>query len=197
MTTPDRLPTTGHLLSTEQLSNQDSKPKKKRKKKAKAADLQEEEMENVAGGQDCKLEFPGTGSDASEQVTGKEIVEGNLPPAEKKKREKKPKEKVGGKEPKEPKTPKTPKIPKTPKEAKEKKTKSSTPKAKTPKKSRYELSLLASTDGYSGHDGVFVLFSIEQHWSVRGFITEGLRCFYFNQQFFSSFCQSIMLTLHV
>ncbi|TNM98269.1 hypothetical protein fugu_014515 [Takifugu bimaculatus] len=135
MTTPDRLPTTGQLLSTEQLSNQDSKPKKKRKKKAKAADLQEEEMENVAGGQDGKLEFPGTGSDASEQITGKEIVEGSLPPAEKKKREKKPKEKVGGKEPKEPKTPKTPKIPKTPKEAKEKKTKSSTPKAKTPKKS--------------------------------------------------------------
>lgn len=173
MTTPDRLPTTGQLLSTEQLSNQDSKPKKKRKKKAKAADLQEEEMENAAGGQDGKLEFPGTGSDAIEQVTGKEIVEGNLLPAEKKKREKKPKEKVGGKEPKEPKTPKTPKIPKTPKEAKEKKTKSSTPKAKTPKKSRYELSFLVSTHSYSGHDGVFVLFSIEKHWSVRGFKTEG------------------------
>lgn len=131
MATPDRPPAAGQPTSTEPASSQESKPKKKRKKKAKA-DLPQQETD---GGADGKLELPGTGSDAREQVTGAETAEGSLPAAEeeKKKRKKKPKEKVEGKEPKEPKTPKTPK---TPKEAKEKKGRSSTPKARTPKKSR-------------------------------------------------------------
>lgn len=137
MTVPDRPTATGAAgqpISTEQPSNQETKPKKKRKKKAKAVDTEEEEGGKKAGGEDDKLEFPGTGSDAGEQNAGTGTVEGSSPPVEeKKKRKKKPKEKAEGKEPKEPKTPKTPK---TPKEPKEKKTKSTTPKAKTPKKTR-------------------------------------------------------------
>ncbi|XP_056276193.1 chromodomain-helicase-DNA-binding protein 7 isoform X2 [Pseudoliparis swirei] len=129
----------GQPISTEQPGNQETKPKKKRKKKAKVASGEKEEggknaareTPAAAGGaeEDVKSEFPGTGSDAGERVTGKGTVEGSSPPVEeKKKRKKKPKEKVEGKEPK------TPKTPKTPKEPKEKKTKSSTPKTKTPKR---------------------------------------------------------------
>lgn len=123
-------------ISTEQPSNQETKPKKKKKKKAKMVDGEEEDGGKKAarGGaeEDIKSEFHRLGSDAGEQVTG-----GSSPSVEdKKKRKKKPKEKAEGKEPKEPKTPKTPKTAKTPKEPKEKKAKSSTPKTKTPKKTR-------------------------------------------------------------
>lgn len=140
MTVPDR-PTAagapGQPVNAEQPNNQETKPKKKRKKKAKAADREEDDGGPKAAGEEDKLEFPGTGSDVGGQVPGAGIIEGSSPPAEeKKKRKKKPKEKAEGKEPKEPKTPKTPKTPKEPKEPKEKKTKSSTPKAKTPKKTR-------------------------------------------------------------
>lgn len=125
-------------ISTDQPSNQETKPKKKKKKKAKAGDGEEDEGgKNAARGggaaeEDLKSEFPRTGSDAGEQVTVTGTVEGSSPSLEeKKKRKKKPKEKAEGKEPK---TPKTPKMGKTPKDPKEKKAKSSTPKTKTPKK---------------------------------------------------------------
>ncbi|XP_026168440.1 chromodomain-helicase-DNA-binding protein 7 isoform X2 [Mastacembelus armatus] len=133
----------GQPISTEQTSNQETKPKKKKKKKAKTVHGKEEEGGKKAvrgkGGveveEDVKSEFPASGNDTGERITSTGIVEGCSPPVEeKKKRKKKPKEKTEGKEPKEPKTPRTPKTPKTPKEPKEKKAKSSTPKTKTPKK---------------------------------------------------------------
>uniref|UniRef100_A0A8D2ZG83 Chromodomain helicase DNA binding protein 7 n=1 Tax=Scophthalmus maximus TaxID=52904 RepID=A0A8D2ZG83_SCOMX len=149
-------------ISTEQPSNQETKPKKKKKKKAKVADADEEEGGKKAakGGaeEDSKSEFPRSGSEAGEQVTGTGIVEGSSPSVEeKKKRKKKPKEKAEGKEPKEPKTPKTPKMPKTPKEPKEKKAKSSTPKSlcfRQVKRKRYteDLEFRISDDDVSGED---------------------------------------------
>uniref|UniRef100_A0A7N8Y3W3 Chromodomain helicase DNA binding protein 7 n=1 Tax=Mastacembelus armatus TaxID=205130 RepID=A0A7N8Y3W3_9TELE len=145
----------GQPISTEQTSNQETKPKKKKKKKAKTVHGKEEE-----GGK--KSEFPASGNDTGERITSTGIVEGCSPPVEeKKKRKKKPKEKTEGKEPKEPKTPRTPKTPKTPKEPKEKKAKSSTPKTKTPKKTsrqvkrkRYteDLEFRISDDDDSGED---------------------------------------------
>uniref|UniRef100_A0AAQ4QGG2 Chromodomain helicase DNA binding protein 7 n=1 Tax=Gasterosteus aculeatus aculeatus TaxID=481459 RepID=A0AAQ4QGG2_GASAC len=147
MMVPDRSTvgagTTGQPISTEQPSNQVTKPKRKRKKKAKVAagedeggkEAREEAAAAREGEEDAKSDYLGTGSDAGEHVAGTGTVEGSSPPMEeKKKRKKKPKEKVEGKEPKAPKTPKTPKTPKEPKEPKEKKAKSSTPKTKTPKK---------------------------------------------------------------
>ncbi|KAM8851002.1 LOW QUALITY PROTEIN: chromodomain-helicase-DNA-binding protein 7 [Spinachia spinachia] len=144
MMVPDRVTvgaaTSGQPISTEQLSNQVTKPKRKRKKKAKVAAGEDEGEKKVAareeavareGEEDAKSDYLGTGSDAGEHVAGPGTVEGSPLMEEKKKRKKKPKEKVESKEPKAPKTPKTPK---TPKEPKEKKAKSSTPKTKTPKK---------------------------------------------------------------
>ncbi|XP_034559711.1 chromodomain-helicase-DNA-binding protein 7 isoform X3 [Notolabrus celidotus] len=133
-------------ISTEQPSNQETKPKRKRKKKAKVVDKEEAEEEKKDGEKEVSVEFPATGSDAGEQVTG--VEHGSSPPVEeKKKRKKKPKEKAEGKQPKEPKAQKTPKTPKTPKEPKEKKTKSSTPKAKTPKKTSSSSTKKVETEG--------------------------------------------------
>lgn len=130
----------GQPISTEQSSDQEMKPKKKKKKKAKVADGEEDDDGKklaAEGAEDVKSVFPGSGIDAAQQVTDMVVVEGSSSPVEeKKKRKKKPKDKKEGKEPKEPKTPKMPKTPKTPKDPKEKKAKSSTPKPKTPKKTR-------------------------------------------------------------
>lgn len=96
-----------------ELTHSEQKPKKKKKKKVKvceeAADL------------DISLDVGGSAGESS-------------PPAKKSK--KKPKEQKEPKTPKTPKIPKAPKIPKTPKEPKEKKPKTTTPKAKSVKKSR-------------------------------------------------------------
>lgn len=138
MTVPDRLTATGaprQPIGKDQPNSQEIKPKK-RKKKAKAVDTEEKEGGQKTGVEKDKLEFPGIGSNVSEQVTGRGMVDGSATLVEKKKQKKKPKEKAEVKEPKEPKSPKRPKTPKEPTEPKEKKTKSSMPKAKNPKKTR-------------------------------------------------------------
>ncbi|KAK7945452.1 hypothetical protein WMY93_001180 [Mugilogobius chulae] len=122
---PDRSTASGQNISTEQPSEQETKPKKKKKKKAKALTTEDdEEAKNTSmegGDEDMKSEFPATGNDTGELGTVEEI---SPPQEDKKKRKKKPKDKAEGaegKEPKEPKTPKAPKAPKTPRPPKNRK----------------------------------------------------------------------------